>query len=379
MSVFPAASRSHVPEPWGKLMIDPECEIIDFYPEDFKIDLNGKKYAWQGVALLPFVDEVRLKKCLSAVYPLLTEDEIKRNVLGDDRLYVRQGHRGYGLLRAIYDDDFEHEQEVHLDGSVFEGMSGKVLFSGNCTAVDGTYPTPVEGLEPIHGNHVVCVRYRDPKYAPDFVFPAERLQGAVDPPTVLKPQDLDNRSSNHYQPRFGFRGQRSDRANLGQAGHRMLGHHVPYGNVPPPVQGQMMAQQERNYHDNNRRGHWDNQRQRGFRGQGYGNQSRGGYRNDGNQERGGYRNDGNQRNYGGGQHGYGGGQHGYGGGQHGSGRGGGYGGGQHSNNRGQQRGYGGGHHGHSRGGGYGGGQHSSGNSGGGYGYYTSNYKGNNRR
>jgi 5'-3' exoribonuclease 2 len=58
MSVFPAASRSHVPPPWAELMIDPECAIIDFYPEDFKIDLNGKKYAWQGVALLPFVDEV---------------------------------------------------------------------------------------------------------------------------------------------------------------------------------------------------------------------------------------------------------------------------------------------------------------------------------
>ena len=58
MSVFPAASRSHVPRPWADLMIDPECTIIDFYPEDFKIDLNGKKYAWQGVALLPFVDEV---------------------------------------------------------------------------------------------------------------------------------------------------------------------------------------------------------------------------------------------------------------------------------------------------------------------------------
>ena len=59
MSVFPSASRSHVPGPWGELMIDPECPIIDFYPEDFKIDLNGKKYAWQGVALLPFVDEKR--------------------------------------------------------------------------------------------------------------------------------------------------------------------------------------------------------------------------------------------------------------------------------------------------------------------------------
>lgn len=47
MGVFPAASSSHVPPPWAALMSDPHSPIIDFYPEDFKIDLNGKKFAWQ--------------------------------------------------------------------------------------------------------------------------------------------------------------------------------------------------------------------------------------------------------------------------------------------------------------------------------------------
>ena len=94
MGVFPAASRSHVPEPWAELMIDPEAKIIDFYPEDFKIDLNGKKYAWQGVALLPFVDETRLKSALNPLRQKLTPAEIERNVRGDDRLYIRESHKG---------------------------------------------------------------------------------------------------------------------------------------------------------------------------------------------------------------------------------------------------------------------------------------------
>lgn len=51
--------------------------IIDFYPTDFKIDLNGKKFAWQGVALLPFVDEERLFRALEPYYDLLTEAESK--------------------------------------------------------------------------------------------------------------------------------------------------------------------------------------------------------------------------------------------------------------------------------------------------------------
>lgn len=77
MGVFPAASSTHVPSPWATLMSDPESEIIDFYPEDFKIDLNGKKFAWQGVALLPFVDERRLIRALNPYYELLTPEEGK--------------------------------------------------------------------------------------------------------------------------------------------------------------------------------------------------------------------------------------------------------------------------------------------------------------
>ncbi|CAG2053535.1 unnamed protein product [Timema podura] len=77
MGVFPAASSSHVPSPWAVLMSDPDSPIIDFYPEDFKIDLNGKKFAWQGVALLPFVDEKRLFKALEPYYESLTAAESK--------------------------------------------------------------------------------------------------------------------------------------------------------------------------------------------------------------------------------------------------------------------------------------------------------------
>ena len=48
-------------------MIEDDSPIIDLYPADFRIDLNGKKFAWQGVALLPFVDEIRLLKTLESV------------------------------------------------------------------------------------------------------------------------------------------------------------------------------------------------------------------------------------------------------------------------------------------------------------------------
>src|SRR5699024_2227144 len=60
MGVLPASSNHAIPEVFHDLMSNPKSEIIDFYPEDFAVDLNGKKFAWQGVVLLPFIDEKRL-------------------------------------------------------------------------------------------------------------------------------------------------------------------------------------------------------------------------------------------------------------------------------------------------------------------------------
>lgn len=51
----------------------------------------------------------------------------------------------------------------------------------------------------VDDNEVVTVRYRDPKYADDFIFEAKRLPNAIEPPTVLAP---DNRP-NDYKPQIG--------------------------------------------------------------------------------------------------------------------------------------------------------------------------------
>lgn len=134
MGVFPAASRQHVPLPFAKLMLDPKSPIIDFYPDDFNIDLNGKKFAWQGVALLPFVDEQRLFKAVEPYRKELTMEENKRNKLGDNCLYLVSGSPGYQLLKKFYEteDDPEKEFPVSVDG-----MQGLVLRSEENVAEGG--------------------------------------------------------------------------------------------------------------------------------------------------------------------------------------------------------------------------------------------------
>ena len=47
-------------QPLQELFISDTSPIKDFYPLDFKQDMNGKRFQWQAVALLPFIDEDRL-------------------------------------------------------------------------------------------------------------------------------------------------------------------------------------------------------------------------------------------------------------------------------------------------------------------------------
>ncbi|CAH0594498.1 unnamed protein product [Chrysodeixis includens] len=240
MGVFPAASSSHVPRPWACLMADPFSPIIDFYPTDFKIDLNGKKFAWQGVALLPFVDEARLFKALEPYYGDLTEAEKQRNIRGWDRLYVGPGNKSYEYLCGLYEEAGNKLAaliaEAHKYRYNSDGVTGEVMLSKDCVVVGGQLPSPVIGLQPVLGNQVVCVRFSDPAY--DKEFPARRLEGALQPPRVLRPgQGPEDTGNRNWRPQIGM--VRSNTiASMEDAGRRMLGHHLPrqqpYGAVPPP-------------------------------------------------------------------------------------------------------------------------------------------------
>lgn len=83
MSVLPPDSSECIPTPYRKLMKSALSPIADFYPEDFEVDLNGKKNDWEGVVLLPFVDEERLLEAMSSISQTeLTAAEKRRNTLG---------------------------------------------------------------------------------------------------------------------------------------------------------------------------------------------------------------------------------------------------------------------------------------------------------
>jgi 5'-3' exoribonuclease 2 len=90
MAVFPPDSIKALPECMHSLALEPDSPIADFYPVDFKLDINGKRFAWQGVMLLPFIEEDRLLQAIETKAPLLSWEETERNSLGETLLYCNK-------------------------------------------------------------------------------------------------------------------------------------------------------------------------------------------------------------------------------------------------------------------------------------------------
>lgn len=126
MGVLPAASNHALPKVFHPLMENPDSEIIDFYPEDFPLDLNGKKFAWQGVILLPFIDETRLLNAMAKVYPLLTEDEKSRNSHGQEVLLLSDRNPLYQDLVANFYSKKPGPAQYPLKEDVSGGLAGIV-------------------------------------------------------------------------------------------------------------------------------------------------------------------------------------------------------------------------------------------------------------
>ncbi|KAH7726865.1 5'-3' exoribonuclease 2 [Aphelenchoides avenae] len=241
MGVFPAASREHVPEGWRYLMTDSGSEIIDFYPPDFDIDLNGKKFAWQGVALLPFVDEKRLLTALDKVYDTLSDDERARNIRGPDRLFVGKRHPLFSFLVEVYESGkqigFEKKYNENgelvrtwtvIDPKLANGMAGEICWDDTAVAPGETYRSLFRGsldFGDVKENACMMVAFRDPQFPVGYVFKPCRLEGANDHERVLKPRDWNDRRDGQYRPVIGFTRDRPQ-AHIPAAGHRILKHSI---------------------------------------------------------------------------------------------------------------------------------------------------------
>ncbi|VDL98541.1 unnamed protein product [Schistocephalus solidus] len=201
MGVFPAASRSHVPPAWQDLMTDPESPIIDFYPTDFKIDLNGKRYLWMGVALLPFVDEVRLLKALDSRRNLLTVEEKTRNLRRPELYFCHADTEMGKYLASLYEETGEQKINGGVDrqavgelvsyggeapdhssiinAALTEGLSGRIWPDYDCACLPGHrmrsgVPSLLPDISAVK-QRAICAFFENPAYPFGHIFPARLL------------------------------------------------------------------------------------------------------------------------------------------------------------------------------------------------------------
>ena len=131
MGVLPDRSKKIVPTAYHELMTSPESPIIDFYPREFELDMNGKKMEWEAVVKIPFIQEDRLLKAMATKDPLLTPEERSRNDFGVS-------------LKFTYSPEVEYTYPSSLIG-VFPDLP-------YCHCVQNVFDLPtMDGLDPYIG------------------------------------------------------------------------------------------------------------------------------------------------------------------------------------------------------------------------------------
>ena len=127
MGVLPDRSKKIVPSCYHELMTSPESPIIDFYPRDFELDMNGKKMEWEAVVKIPFIEENRLLTAMATKEHLLTDDERMRNEFGVS-------------LKFTYSEELDFTYQSSLPGT-FPDLP-------HCHCVENIYDLPtMEGLD----------------------------------------------------------------------------------------------------------------------------------------------------------------------------------------------------------------------------------------
>ncbi|GHJ88500.1 hypothetical protein NliqN6_4902 [Naganishia liquefaciens] len=233
MGVFPAASKIHLPEPFHPLMTSEESPIIDFYPEDFEIDMNGKKMQWQGVALLPFIEQDRLLSAIRSKEDQLTDDEKRRNSHGVNVMLIMDENPLYEQCQKLYTKK-QPKTPIPIDAKLSMGVFGAIQRDDTCIP-GSTLDTPIPGIEAcpdIHDNKAISIVYIFPKQLKPHK--SSLLPGVREPRPVLDDYDRQKVTSsggNSSRRRGGFGGNHfgHNSPGMGTPNSHRSNNNSPYG------------------------------------------------------------------------------------------------------------------------------------------------------
>lgn len=101
LSILPPKSSYLIPEPINKLLsIEP---LKQFCPDDFYIDLAGKRKEWEGVPILPFIDNDLVSEIYNKHKHKISQQDNKRNILGKSYVYSFDSNNN-SIFKSFYGD-----------------------------------------------------------------------------------------------------------------------------------------------------------------------------------------------------------------------------------------------------------------------------------
>eukprot|EP00440_Ansanella_granifera_P062736 gb/GFBE01068026.1/.p1 GENE.gb/GFBE01068026.1/~~gb/GFBE01068026.1/.p1 ORF type:complete len:946 (+),score=224.82 gb/GFBE01068026.1/:1-2838(+) len=192
MSVLPpvSAAEAGIPAAMQELMKQTFSPLIDFYPADFGLDLNGKRFTWQAVILLPFIDEPRLVRVLAPLLARLKPQEKIRNRRGnelvfghkDDKILFHAVQLAQAAFEAGHAGLKQQVRDPYLMGTL-EGWQGG--------GANREVPSPIEGLPDVEESHCISAQFYDPDVVPHT---SKLLPGIKEQPLVVNAADMDEGS-----------------------------------------------------------------------------------------------------------------------------------------------------------------------------------------
>lgn len=172
-------------------MKQPFSPLIDFYPADFGLDLNGKRFTWQAVILLPFIDEPRLVRILAPLLKRLSANEKVRNRRGCELVFGHKDDKKLFHLVQLAQAAFESgnagpKTQIRGDRHLFGTIEGWQTGGANRQVV-----SPIEGLPDVEESHAISALFQDPDSVPHV---SKMLPGITEQAVVINAQDMDEQS-----------------------------------------------------------------------------------------------------------------------------------------------------------------------------------------
>ncbi|GAB2234877.1 hypothetical protein Drorol1_Dr00004146 [Drosera rotundifolia] len=180
MAVLPPKSAGALPKVYRPLMIDKESDINQFYPKDFEVDVDGKRFEWQGICKLPFIDGKRLQEATKEVVKNIEETEADRNTVKDDYLFVSSAKKFRAQLMCLSGEQASVKEEGALKVERFSSgeLSGSLSLADDCSQDN-----------PDAQNRILCFSFklRDAnKYSPKLLNGVEAPEKTIDESDILE-------------------------------------------------------------------------------------------------------------------------------------------------------------------------------------------------